>query len=71
MLVSKVFHNKKGHFQNLIELSWFLEKNILSSAEIATTCIWKECNEESKILLVAWIESIRIIMFEMPGKAVA
>ena len=60
-----------GHSQNSIELLWFLKKNILKSAETAATCIWKGCNEESKILFAVWTESIRIIMFEISGKAVA
>ena len=60
-----------GHSQNSIELLWFLEKNILNSAKIATTCIWKGCDEESKIFPTVWIESIRTMIFEIPGKAVA
>ena len=44
-------------------------KNFLSSVEI--TAAYNRCDEESKILLVVWIESVIMMIFEIPDIMVA
>ena len=44
--------------QNSIRLLLLFLKNSLSSWEIEADCIWYGYNDESKILLAAWMESV-------------
>ena len=52
-----------GQSQNLMWLLLSFKKNSLSLWEIMAEWIWYKCNEESKILLVVWRESIMMMMW--------
>ena len=57
-----------GHFKNSIELSQCCKRNFQSSASMATEWTWKGCKEGSKIFLAIWIESVMIMILEMPSQ---
>jgi len=46
-------------------------KNLLSFLEIAAKCTWDRWIKESKISLVAWMKSVMMMIFDIPGRLVA
>ena len=56
-----------GHSQNLMELLWCWRKNWQSLVSMVTEWIWRECDDRSKIFLAIWMESVMIIILEMPS----
>ena len=54
-----------GHSQNSMELSWWRKKKRRSSLRIAVEWTWYGCEEGSNIFMVACIEPVTTIIFDM------